>query len=133
MTPNRRKIHRALVTFALALLVAACEPTKPPPLGLDDAAHTLEAARAAGAATYAPLELRNAEEHLSQARARADKRDFDAAALFAGESRVDSELAAAKSRLGKSREKVEARTRENAQLRQDLVNGSATSNEGTQQ
>jgi len=33
---------------------------------------------------------------------------------------VNSELALAKSRLGKTREKVEARTRENAQLRQDL-------------
>lgn len=113
--------------------LAACEPTRPPPLGLDDAAQVLDAARAAGAATYAPLELRNAEEHLSQARARADKRDYDVAALYAGEARVDSELAAAKSRLGKAREKVEARTRENAQLRQDLATGSATPAEGTPQ
>src|SRR3954469_23949615 len=92
MTPNRRKIHRAIVILALFVL-AACEPTRPPPLGLDDAAHTLDAARAAGAATYAPLELRNAEQHLSEARARADKRDFDTALLLAGQSRVDSELA----------------------------------------
>lgn len=93
----------------------------------------LDAARAAGAATYAPLELRNAEEHLSQARARADKRDYDAAALLAGETRVDSELAATKSRLGKAREKVEARTRENAQLRQDLANGAVNAAEEPQQ
>jgi len=121
MTPNRRKIHRAFVTFAL--LLAACAPTKPPPLGLDDAARVIDAARNAGAATYAPLELRNAEEHLSQARARADKSDYAAAQQLAEESRVDSELAAIKSRLGKAREKAEARTRENAQLRQDLSNG----------
>jgi len=133
MTPIRRKIHRAVVILAALAALAACEPTKPPPLGLDDAAHTLDAARTAGAATYAPLELRNAEEHLSQARARADKRDYDAAAMLAGESRIDSELAATKSRLGKAREKVEARTRDNAQLRQDLANGTPNSNEGSQQ
>jgi len=102
-------------------------------MGLDDAAHLLDAARAAGAATYAPLELRNGEEHLSQARARADKRDYEAAQFLAGESRADSELAAVKSRLGKAREKVETRTRENAQLRQDLASGSANPAEGTQQ
>lgn len=82
----------------------------------------LEAARNAGAATYAPLELRNAEEHLSQARATADKREYEQAQQLVEESRVDSELATVKSRLGKAREKVEARTRENAQLRQDLSN-----------
>jgi len=34
-----------------------------------------------------------------------------------------------KSRLGKAREKAEARTRENAQLRQDLANGPAAATE----
>ena len=121
MTPIRRKIHRAIVIFSLAL--AACGPTKPPPLGLDDAAHAIDAARSAGAATYAPLELRNAEEHLSQARARAEKRDYDAVQMLALQARADSDLAAVKSRLGRAREKVEARTRENAQLRQDLASG----------
>ncbi len=62
----------------------------------------------------------NAEERLSQARATADKRDYEQAQQLVEESRVDSELATVKSRLGKAREKVEARTRENAQLRQDL-------------
>ena len=131
MTPIRRKIHRAIVTFAL-LFAAACAPTKPPPLHLDDAARAIDAARSVGAATYAPLELRNAEEHLSQARARADKTDYEAAQQLADESRADSELAAVKSRLGKAREKAEARTRENAQLRQDLANSPATATEGSE-
>ena len=130
MTPNRRKIHRAIVTFALAL--AACTPTKPPPLGLDDAARAIDTARNAGAATYAPLELRNAEDHLSQAHARADKSDYAAAQQLVQESRADSELAAVKSRLGKAREKAEARTRENAQLRQDLANGPAAAAEDSE-
>jgi len=41
-------------------------------------------------------------------------------------------LAAVKSRLGKAREKVDARTRENAQLRQDLSSGSSPAAEGTE-
>ena len=131
MTPIRRKIHRAIVIFALAL--AACTPTKPPPLGLDDAARAIESARNAGAATYAPLELRTAEEHLSQAHARAVKSDYAAAQQLVQESRADSELAAMKSRLGKAREKAEARTRENAQLRQDLANSPAAAAENVEQ
>jgi Domain of unknown function (DUF4398) len=116
----------------MLILLAGCSPTKPPTVGLDEAAHGLEAARNAGAATYAPLELRNAEERLSQARARMDKRDYAEAQELVQESRVDSELAAVKSRLGKAREKVDARTRENAQLRQDLSSGSSPATEGAQ-
>jgi chromosome segregation ATPase len=129
MTPNQRKIHRAFVI--LLVMLTGCTETKPPPVGLDEAARELDAARNGGAATYAPLELRNAEERLSQARMRMDKRDYALAQQLAEESRMDSDLAAAKARLGKAREKVEARTRENAQLRQDL-NGSSAVPEGTQ-
>ncbi len=130
MTPNRRKIHRAFVT--IVILLAGCSPTKPPAVGLDEAAHGLNAARTAGAATYAPLELRNAEERLSQARARMDKGDYEEAQQLVEESRVDSELATVKSRLGKAREKVDTRTRENAQLKQDLAGGTAAETEGVQ-
>ena len=118
MTPKPTKIHRPVVLFCL--LIAACGPTKPPNTGLDDAQRQLQAARDAGAGTYAPLELRGAEERLSAGRAAADKRDYDAAALLAAESIANSELAGAKSRLGKAREKVETRVRENARLREEL-------------
>lgn len=116
MTPNRRKIHLGVGIFAL--VVAACAPTRPPNIGLDEAARSLDAARDAGAPTYAPMELRNAEDHLSQARARFAKRDYDEAASLTQEAQADSELAAVKSRLGKAREKVDARMHENADLRQ---------------
>lgn len=116
----------------MLVMLAACTPTRPPLVGLDEAAHELDAARNAGAATYAPLELRNAEERLSQARARMDKRDYSVAQQWAEESRIDSDLAAVKSRLGKAREKVEARTRENAQLRQDLSSSGNVVPEGVQ-
>jgi hypothetical protein len=121
MTPNRRKIHRGVSIFLLVL--TACAPTKPPNIGLDEAARTLAAARDAGAPTYAPMELRNAEDRLNQARARAAKRDFDEAASLVQEAQVDSELAMVKSRLGKAREKVDARVHENADLRQQSDSG----------
>jgi hypothetical protein len=38
---------------------------------------------------------------------------------------VDSELAMVKTRLGKAREKADSRSRENAQLQQDIANGIA--------
>ena len=116
MTPNWRKIHCAVLIGALAL--AGCGPTRPPDTGLDDAAQALATARAAGAPTYAPLELRSAEDHLSQARALAEKRHYEEAARLAKESQADSDLAQVKARLGKLREQVDAATRENARLQQ---------------
>ena len=118
MTSMPAKIHRPVVV--LCLVLAGCGPTKPPNTGLDQAARELQAARDAGASTYAPLELRSAEERLSAGRAAADKHDYDVAADLADESAANSDLALAKSRLGKAREKAEARARENARLRQEL-------------
>lgn len=123
MTPNWRKIHCAVLIGALAL--AGCGPTRPPDTGVDDAAQALASARAAGAPTYAPLELRSAEDHLSQARAFAEKRHYEDAARLARESQADSELAQVKARLGKLREQVDAAKRENARLLQ-AAGGTAT-------
>jgi hypothetical protein len=114
----RSKIHRPVVL--LCLILAACGPTRPPNTGLEEAARHLQAAREAGASTYAPIELRSAEERLSSGRAAAEQHEYDDATHFAEESQANSDLALAKSRLGQVREKVEARTRENAQLSQDL-------------
>jgi hypothetical protein len=118
MTFLRSKIHRPVVL--LGLILAGCGPTKPPNTGIEEAARHLQGAREAGASTYAPLELRGAEERLSAGKAAADKHNYDEAAAMAEESQANSDLALAKARLGKARERVEARTRENAQLRQDL-------------
>ncbi|MGH8042146.1 MAG: DUF4398 domain-containing protein [Rudaea sp.] len=87
-------------------------------MGLEDAAQALAAARAAGAPTYAPLELRSAEDHLSRAQALAGKRHYEDARRMADESHADSELASVKARLGKLREQVDASKRENARLQQ---------------
>src|SRR5690242_6818758 len=63
MTSSAAKIH---VVFAILVVsLAACGPTKPPTDVLGVATSNLAAAQAAGAATYAPLELRSAQDHLA--------------------------------------------------------------------
>ena len=125
MTLIRTKIYLpvTVLPIALAFVLAGCEPTRPPLTQLDQAARLVETARSSGAPTYAPLELRYADERLMQARTKADKHDYDEALQLADESAANADLAIAKSRLGKMREKVDARTRENAQLQQELVSG----------
>ena len=110
----------------MASFLAACGPTKPPTDQLGVASRNLAAARAAGAATYAPQELRAAEQHFAAANAASSRQDYDDAAHFAGQSAVDSELAAARARLGKAREAVESLKRQNA----DLVRYAALHAEG---
>jgi ABC-type uncharacterized transport system auxiliary subunit len=114
MTPSAAKIH--VVIAILAASLAACGPTKPPTDVLGIATRNLSAAQAAGAATYAPLELRAAQEHLAAANTASARQDYDRAATLAGESAADSELAAAKAHLGKAREAIDSLKRQNAEL-----------------
>ena len=119
MTPRAAKIHA--VVAVLAACLAACGPTKPPSDVLGAATRNLAAAQSAGAATYAPIELKSAQDHLSKANAASARQDYDDAAVLASESGADSELAAAKSRLGKAREAVDALKRQNADLERDAA------------
>lgn len=114
MTSSAVKIHAVIAI--LAAFTAACAPTKPPTDALGVAARNVAAAKTAGAATYAPIELRAAEDHLAAANTAAARQDYDEATTLAGQSAVDSELAAAKARLGKAREAVENLKRQNAEL-----------------
>jgi hypothetical protein len=119
MTPSVGKIH-ALFAIVTALLIG-CGPTKPPVDEIGIATRNLSTARAAGAATYAPLELRAAEDRLARANAAAAHDDEDDAAILASESSVDSELAAARSRLGKVREAVDSLKQQNADLSREAA------------
>ncbi|MBX3699213.1 MAG: DUF4398 domain-containing protein [Dokdonella sp.] len=122
MTPSGTKIHAPFVV-SVALLLAACGPTKPPPDLLGGAQQRLSSARSAGAPTYAPMELRFAEERLDQAQAAMADRDYTLAANLAEESSVNSELAAIKARLGKLRESVDTLKQENAEISRVLGSG----------
>jgi hypothetical protein len=134
MTPISAKIHRAIVILAIILTIGltGCASKPPPDVGLDDASRALQSARAAGAPTYAPLELRNAEDRLSQARASFDKNNYEDASRFVQESEADSELASVKSRLGKARDKADTRARENTQLQNDAAAGISPATSGEQ-
>ncbi len=119
MTPSGLKIHGSIALF-LALALAACGPTKPPPDLLGNAQQRLVSARNSGAATFAPLELRFAEERFNQAQAAILDRDYTLAANLADESAANSELAAIKARLGKLRESVDQLKQENAEINRVL-------------
>lgn len=124
MTPSRLKIHASFVGLLL-LLLAACGPTRPPPDVLGSAQDKLRIARADGAPTYAPLELRFAEERLDLARAAMADRDYKVAADLAEESSVNSELAAIKSKSGKLRERIDALRQQNAEISRSLPDAGA--------
>jgi hypothetical protein len=119
MTVLRRNNLFALIFFCVSQFTG-CAETKPPLGLLDDAVHRVDAARADGAQTYAPLELRGAEERLGFARSAVKNQEYEDAARFAEEAGIAADLAQARSRLGKARERVDARARENAQLKTDL-------------
>jgi hypothetical protein len=127
MTPSGTKIHAPIVV-SLALLLTACGPTRPPPDVLGNAPQRLASARSADASTYAPLELRFAEDKLRQARLAMQEGDYADASSLAEESTVNSELATAKSRLGKLRESVDTLKQENAEI--ERVLGSSEGNYG---
>lgn len=122
MTPSRLKIHVPIV-FSIVVALAACGPTKPPPDVLGGAQQRLSTARAAAAQTYAPLELRFAEERFDQAQAAMTARDYVLAANLAEESAVNSELATVKARLGKLRETVDSLKQQNAEIERTLSTG----------
>jgi hypothetical protein len=119
MTPKAPKIHASIAILACAL--AACGPTKPPADVLGVATRNLAAARSMGAERYAPADLRAAEQHLSQANAASARQDYDDAAVLAGQSAVDSELAAAATRLAKARESIASLKEQNAELERDAA------------
>lgn len=119
MTPSRLKIHVPIV-LSIACALVACGPTKPPPDVLGGAQQRLAGARAAAAQTYAPLELRFAEEKLDQAQSAMVDRDYTLAANLAEESAVNSDLATVKARLGKLRELVDSLKQQNAEIERTL-------------
>lgn len=119
MTAASRIIH-AIIALLLGIVLAGCAPTRPPPDLLGNAMRSLEDAQLAEARTYAPLELRFATERYEQAQSAMNATDYATAARLARESVANSELAIVKSRLGKSREAVDALKIQNEELRRNL-------------
>jgi hypothetical protein len=119
MTPSRIKIHRAAPL--VALLLAACATTPPPMTELSAADGAVRQAREAEAQTYAPVELRFAEDKLSRARSASDAEDYKLAVELAAQAQVDGELAKAKSVAARARAEVRRKTEENARMSRELL------------
>jgi hypothetical protein len=118
MTPTVAKIHVLTLLLLAASPCLAARPREPLP-ELQSATAAMTRAEEAGAATYAPLDLRYAGEQLEQARQLRDSGDIAEARRLLEQSLVNSDLATAKSRLGRTREAVQVQAAANAQLRRD--------------
>ena len=111
------RIHRMAVAFALTLALASCASVPPPNDSMNMAQLQLQAARDAGAADYAPVDLGFAQDKFQQAQAAMADRKYADAANLAEESRADAELAQAKARLGATRTQMQNKVQENSHLR----------------
>jgi len=109
------------VTAALALTLAltGCATVPPPNDAMNLAQNQLQAARDAGAADYAPVDLGFAQDKFQQAQASMADRKFADAASLAEESSADAELASAKAKLGAARAQIQSKLQENTRLRQE--------------
>jgi Domain of unknown function (DUF4398) len=119
-----RRVLRLPTWTVLALvfsLIGGCASVPPPDGAMNQAQAQLQAARDAGAADYAPVDLDYAQSRFNQAQQAMVSRKYEQAAALADESRADSELARVKARLGAARAQVQAKTDENAHLRTQLV------------
>lgn len=108
------------LTLALTLALSGCATTPPPDGVLNQAQVQLQAARDAGAADYAPVDLGFAQNKFQQAQGAMAKRDYDEAAQLADEARADAELARAKARLAAARAQIQNKTNANHQLRDQI-------------
>ncbi|HZX69229.1 MAG TPA: DUF4398 domain-containing protein [Rhodanobacter sp.] len=105
--------------MALALALGGCATVPPPNDSMNLAQNMLQAARDAGAADYAPVDLGFAQDKFQQAQAAMAERKFADAADLAEESSADAELATSKARLGAARAQMQSKLQENTRLRHE--------------
>jgi Domain of unknown function (DUF4398)/Acyl-CoA dehydrogenase, C-terminal domain len=111
------RIRATMATLALTLALAGCATLPPPDDSMNMAQTQLQAARDAGAADYAPVDLGFAQDKFQQAQTAMAERKYADAANLAEESRADAELARAKARLGATRAQIQSKIQENSSLR----------------
>lgn len=111
------RIRTATAVLLLTLALTGCATVPPPDDSMNLAQTQLQAARDAGAADYAPVDLGFAQDKFQQAQAAMAQRKYADAANLAEESRADAELARAKARLGAARAQIQGKVQENTRLR----------------
>lgn len=110
----------AAALMACALLGAGCASAPPPNEQLAVAAAAVDAARAAGAAEHAPVELNSARAKLEQARRLAQAREFAKARELAEQADVDAQVARSKAGAQRSQLAVAEVEEGLRMLRQEL-------------
>ncbi len=105
------------LTLGALLTLGGCATVPPPDSSMNLAQNQLQAARDAGAADYAPVDLGFAQDKFQQAQAAMAERKYADAATLAEESGADAELARAKARLGAARAHIQSKVQENTRLR----------------
>lgn len=115
--PTRLRV--ATAALALTLALTGCASVPPPNNAMNLAQNQLQAARDAGAADYAPVDLGFARDKFQQAQAAVSERKFGDAANLAEESGADAELATSKAKLGAARAQIQAKLQENTRLRRE--------------
>lgn len=114
-------VFRILAALAL-LSLAACATTPPPdPRLLANAENALNQAEQAGAAEFAPLELRFARERLNAARLQLEAGRTIEARRIADEAEIEAQLALARTNAAQTRAELAQRQRALERLRADLV------------
>jgi PBP1b-binding outer membrane lipoprotein LpoB len=107
MYANSRKRQgsrlRAATGLAGALMITACASTPAPTAQLDAAQQAIAAAERTDASRHAAAELGTAQARLASANTAVQAREMEAAARLADESRVEAELATAKTAAVKAR------------------------------
>lgn len=111
------RFRTATAALSLALVLAGCASVPPPDDSMNLAQTQLQAARDAGAADYAPVDLGFAQDKFQLAQAAMAARKYADAANLAEESRADAELARIKARLGAARAQIQSKVQDNTRLR----------------
>jgi hypothetical protein len=126
MTPSPRKIYRPGLLFTiltLAVVLGGCASLPPPAERIDRAQRALDSAREVRAHQLSEEEFRRAERQLQAAREAEQGRDRVRALELAELAEVNADLSRARARARAWQEEVDAKTAENAALRQSLETG----------
>jgi hypothetical protein len=110
------------IFLILLLLLVSCAQVKPEPDSFDNAEQAINAAVAAGAEQYAPVELRFAREKLLEAQKGIEFKQYSKTWYLIEQAEINAELALEKSRSAVIRSQVTELTRENEILQEEFEN-----------
>lgn len=110
-----------LLSLVTVLTLTACATTPPDPRLLDNAENAVSQAEQAGAAEYAPLELRFARERLEAARVQLQAGRPAETRRLADEAEIEAQLALARTQAAQTRAELAQRQRALERLRSDLI------------